>query len=211
MKSRFAAAGSDEIIEHLAWEVGAAAEGLVDPIAWLEHGLLVCGVCDDPLEAARMVERLARDNSDIVIKSDEPMEFVFTADMDCHSDPEPIGDANALHAAICDMRRAFDQDIARNAAIAAMERDMGEMCLIIHARLESCSLSEVDQAAQTMISIALEHDVRGLLDETVASLLVFSSTGDPWQDDDGDDDDRDPDDPEPDCGPDAPTDILMPA
>lgn len=128
------------LLDHLAWETGAAASGLVNPGAWVRRALVASGLCANPSEAqARLARMIARRTPRM------------------HED----GDAPA--------------DAGRRLAERLLERDVEALCLPIHARLESCSTQELDQAATTVILMAVEHGDERILEDVVASLAIFSA------------------------------------
>lgn len=182
MKTLHPHVGDDEIIDCLAWEVGLAAEGLVDVPKWIEQALVRTGVVDDVTRAEGLIERLTVENRAMTPDEDPVWQCTHMAGQEVDMEMDRVDDIGALVAAIRDMRRAFAADIARKAARERMEIEMGERCLVIHARLESCPRDELDQAAATMIAMAAEHGGDRLVEEVVSSLIVFATDMD-----DGDD------------------------
>lgn len=160
LAERYSEAGSGEILDHLAWEVGGAASELVKPARWVREALVAAGVCANRSEAHA---RIARIVSEHVSSLDERISAEIREELGAGMAFRTVGDGTVE-----------SMDTRRRDAVARMERDMAELALPIHARLESCSLDELDQAATTMISLAMENGDPHVAEDVIVSLLIFS-------------------------------------
>lgn len=140
MRSAHPGVSEAVLLDHLAWETGAAASGLVNPGGWVRRALVASGLCANPSEAQA---RLAR--------------------MTARRTPRTI--------------EVEDAKLATGTRLAdrMLERDVETLCLPIHARLESCPVDELDQAATTVIRMAIAHGDARVLEDVVASLAIFSA------------------------------------
>jgi len=150
----YAEAGPAEILDHLAWEVGGAAGELVHPAKWVGNALVATGISANRSEAHGRVARVTWSRCGTDEETDAAL-------------PREVGPRGPLpdETACPDSRRD---------AIARMESDMADLTMPLHARLESCSLAELDQAAVTMLELALDHGDVAVVDDVVVSLIVFS-------------------------------------
>jgi hypothetical protein len=137
MRSAHPGVSEAVLLDHLAWETGAAASGLVNPGAWVRRALVESGLCANPSEAQA---RLAR--------------------MTARRTPRTVDAAMATDTRLADRM---------------LERDVETLCLPIHARLESCPMTELDQAATTVVRMAIENGDARVLEDVVASLAIFSA------------------------------------
>lgn len=157
-------AGDGEILDHLSWEVGGAASELVKPARWVGAALVTTGVCVNRSEAHARIARIVHEHTSTL---DDGMARIgssatFSEDMRTATD------------IIAALRTETPLERARRDAVSRMEREIGQITLPIHARLESCSIDELDQAAATMIELALEHGDPDVLEDVIVSLLIFS-------------------------------------
>jgi hypothetical protein len=148
-------AGSGEILDHLAWEVGGAASELVGPARWVGRALVSTGICANASEAHARIARLVAWQAGVVEGRSRAIE---------------PSDASASPRTAHPPTVASDRDMA----VARLEADIADATLPIHARLESCDVRELDQAAETMLMLAMEHGDAPIVEDVIVSLLIFS-------------------------------------
>lgn len=158
-------AGGYEIIDQLAYQVARAAGELVRPAKWVGAALQSAGVCRNGSEAQARIARLVASQAKVLDDAVSMMTWTLLP---------------GVHEREADAFRAWS--VTRMEATARLEREIGTATLEIHARLESCSLDELAQAAITMIRIAGEAGDPDLVESVTLSLLLFSGT---WDEDRG--------------------------
>lgn len=143
-------AGSDEIVETLASEVGKAAYELVNPVHWVARALTSAKVSSNRSEAhakvSSIINQNARNNISL-LNGSRRLEYHHAQNI---------------------------KDINKSIAIREMTQNIGYIALPIHARLESCSLDELDQAAVTVIEIAKEIGNPKVTENVILCLVIFS-------------------------------------
>lgn len=166
LTEEFADAGQAEILDHLAWEVGGAASELVRPARWVGSALVASGICANRSEAQARIARIVSDHASTL---DVAVHTIGSA-LPGHIQPGTTLMVDHIAAAL----QSTTCERARHDAVSRMEREIAGIALPIHARLESCTLDELDQAARTMLSLAVEHGTPDVVEDVVVSLLIFS-------------------------------------
>lgn len=192
MTERYPLAGDHQLIEHLAWEVGKAACGIVHPSQWVGKAMLVHGMIANRSEAQAQIALMFQKH----IKSQE----LANAAPSCFDDLEI--DDNLINLVI-DGSKGSEQAYARveeirnqarqAAAIIALTEDLPALSLPVHARMEWCSPEERDEAAQAVLELAMGIGDKDLIEMSILSLLIFSADSPDW----GGDGKNDPEDPAP--------------
>ena len=142
-------AGRAEILDHLAWEVGAAAAGLVRPMRWVAAAMVATGVSMNASEAQARMARLVASQASVLDGAVEMMSRGAAGELAVDLVPSPAAEA-----------------------VRRLDAGIADICLPVHARLESCPLEELREAARTMLLLALEQGGAGSIDDVVLSLLI---------------------------------------
>lgn len=151
-----------ELLDRLAWEIGAAASELVKPVKWVGSGMVAAGLCANGSEAHAKVAR-------IISQKTAFLHLESGRDMFDEKDAK----SRIMAQRIVNVMRGEEVD-----AVGPKERkldaDIRHSSLPIHARLESCPLDELAKAPQTIIEMAMEHEDVDLIEDVIVSLLVFA-------------------------------------
>ena len=151
-----------ELLDRLAWEVGAAASELVKPVKWVGAGMVAAGLCANGSEAHAKVARIISQHTAF-------LQLESGRDMFNEKDAE----SRIMAQRIVNVMRGEESNVG-GLAERKLDADIRHAALPIHARLESCPLDELARASQTIIEMAMEHEDAELLEDVIVSLLVFA-------------------------------------
>ena len=158
LQDYYAPAGAGEILDHLAWEVGSAASGLIKPAPWVRQGLLKSGLSANLSEAQARIARIISQHISTLSVRELLLSHSF--------EQQGIWEQKDIHLSV--------QERDRMIAVAHMEAEIGRITLPIHARLESCSIEELNQASITMLTLGREYGNPDIIEDIIVSLLIFS-------------------------------------
>ncbi len=192
MADKYSRAGGDQLIEHLAWEVGKAARGIVRPSEWVGNAMIAHGIIANRSEAqARIALMFKRQIKDQSFVNSSPSCF---EDLEIDDNLINLVIEGAEGSQIAYARVEQIRDQARQAAaLLALAEDLPALALPVHARMEWCHPEERDEAAQAVIELAIRTGDPDLIEISILSLLIFSADDPDW----GGDEKNDPDKPKP--------------
>lgn len=192
MAEHYPQAGEHQLIEHLAWEVGKAACGIVKPSQWVGKAMIAHGLICNRSEAQARIALMFQKH----IKEQELVDAVPSCFEDLEIDENLINlviegseGGDLAYARVEEIRNQARQA----AALIALAEDLPLLSLPVHARMEWCGVEERDEAAQAVLGLAMETGDSDLIEMSILSLLIFSADSPDW----GGDGENDPEDPAP--------------